>query len=297
MSAADPQTTNSLTVTARVPGTLTGGLMDGSDWDSFDPHRLLPGTHRTETDLVRAWAGSARRREHLVAFCLLKDRYYRALWARTNTGHLTPRAVLAGLVEAGFIVEDHDPTLGLWATQPVLAGVPTNDHDGVVLVLSGVFDPFHDGHAHAIEAAHHILTHERGVPVAACVISPCHDDYAAYKRPDFTPGPQRAAQVLTHGAQVPLLLTSNVETSAVTPLNFTTVLTRIADSTGRKVVFVFGEDNAAFAGAFTSADEWVCVIRPGHTQDRVPVVGTGVHMSSTMLRAARTLARPDRDPA
>lgn len=267
---------------------------------TFDPYRLLPHDG-TLTGLLAAWGASEQTEAHLLAYCLLKDPSYRALWDRLtlpdrSTGQvLDNEDVLAAVIDAGLIVEHHDPTVGLWpAGRPHLPRLDAPGcEDAVVVVLPGVFDPFHAGHAYAIETAYRTLT-AQGVQVAACVAAPCHDGYASAKRHDWFPAAERIASVFEASVDVPVLLISQAETAAKAPLNFTTVLSEIATDTGLRPVMVFGADNAGFAGAFTSPDDWVCVTRPGHEQ-AVPagvsaVGGTGLKASSTAVHAAHAAA-------
>lgn len=257
----------------------------------FDPDRLLPGG-RTPAGLAAAWTVSAQTHAHLVAYCLLKDATYLTVWDRLRStvgGTLGCEAALGALADAGFLVEEHDPMMGLWpAGRPHLPRLDgPGREDAVVVVLPGVFDPFHAGHAYAIETAYRTLT-ERGVQVAACVAAPCHDGYASSKRHDWFPASERIASVFEASVDVPILLISQAETAAGCPLNFTTVLDAISEDTGLRTVMVFGADNAGFADAFPSADDWVCVTRPGHEQATpagVSVVGAGVEASSSSVHA------------
>lgn len=262
----------------------------------FDPDLLLPGG-RTPTGLAAAWDASEQTHAHLLAYCLLKDPTYLAAWDRMRSpagGALDGEATLAALVEAGFIVEEHDPRLGLWCLGrphlPRLDG--PGREDAVVVVLPGVFDPFHAGHAYAIETAYRTLT-AQGVQVAACVAAPCHDGYASSKRHDWFPAAERIASVFEAAVDVPVLLISQAETAAGCPLNFTTVLDAITEDTGLRAVMVFGADNAGFADAFPSPESWVCVSRPGHEQavpEGVAAVGDGVVASSSNVHAVHTEA-------
>lgn len=265
----------------------------------FDPYLLLPhtaGPDGTPMGLVEAWEDSEQTEAHLLAYCLLKDSSYRTLWDRLTlpdraTGQvLDNEAALTAVIDAGLIVEHHDPTVGLWpAGRPHLPRLDAPGHeDAVVVVLPGVFDPFHAGHAYAIETAYRTLT-AQGVQVAACVAAPCHDGYASSKRHDWFPAAERIASVFEASVDVPVLLISQAETAAKAPLNFTTVLAAVTEDTGLRTVMVFGADNAGFAGAFTSPTEWVCVTRPGHEQ-AVPagvaaVGGAGLKASSTDVHA------------
>lgn len=266
----------------------------------FDPDLLLPGG-RTPAGLVAAWDASEHTHAHLLAYCLLKDPTYLAAWDRLRSpagGNLDREAALDALIEAGLIVEEHDPRLGLWRHgRPHL---PRLDGPGrenaVVVVLPGVFDPFHAGHAYAIETAYRVLT-EQGVDVAACVAAPCHDGYASSKRHDWFPAAERIASVYEASVDVPVLLISQTETAAGCPLNFTTVLDAISEDTGLRTVMVFGADNAGFADAFDSPARWVCVTRPGHEQPdgpavetTVPSVGEGVVASSSGVHALHAAA-------
>lgn len=263
---------------------------------TFDPYRLLPHD-ATRNGLVDAWQASEQTDAHLLAYCILKDPTYASMWDRLRHPDgpgLSCAAALGALVKAGLIAEYHDPRLGLWRhDRPHLPRLnsPGMD-DAVVVVLPGVFDPFHVGHGNAIESAYRHLT-ATGVKVAACIAAPCHDRYASVKRGDWTPASERISSIHRVNVDVPRLLVSEVETSAVCPLNFTTVLDAIADDTGLRTVMVFGADNAGFAAAFPSADEWVCVVRPGHEASvpaGVMAVGTGIAQSSTQLRALSAAA-------
>jgi nicotinic acid mononucleotide adenylyltransferase len=271
---------------------------------AFDPDLLLPGG-RTSVGLLSAWRSSTKTTAHLLAHSILKDTHYLPLWDRLRApgaAQVTREGALDALIAAGLIAEVHDPAEGLWPEGrprlPWLASGerehPTCDatEDRVVVVLPGVFDPFHAGHANALTSAYRALT-ARGVRVAACVAAPCHDNYASHKRADWTPAVERIASIARVSVDVPRLLVSQSETAAVCPLNFTTVLDTIAADTGLRPVMVFGADNAGFAHAFTSAEDWVCITRPGH-EHAVPAgvtaVGEGIEESSTHLRALAAAA-------
>lgn len=253
---------------------------------TFDPYLLLP-SDGTPAGLVRAWQASGQTDAHLLAYSLLTDVTYTSLWDRLRDPRgpgLSNEDALAAVIRAGLIAERHDPRFGLWPHgRPRLPRLDTPGmEEAVVVVLPGVFDPFHEGHAHAIETAYRTLT-DRGVTVAACVAAPCHDGYASAKRGDWTPARERIASISKAVVNVPRLLVGEAETAAVCPLNFTTVLSSITEDTGLRAVMVFGADNSGFAEAFPSRDDWVCITRPGHATT-VTAVGAGVAQSSTQLR-------------
>jgi hypothetical protein len=191
----------------------------------------------------------------------------------------------AGLAEVGFFDDGLSPG-GLAAVLDDRRWITPTHHlarDGVVLCTTGAFSPFHAGHLRMLEIAKATLE-AKGVAVAGALVQPDHDAYVSGKDGG------RAACPAFERVHLAGEATRHVPWLAVDPwaaayqdraLNYTTILERTRRLLGdRKVVYVFGSDNAGFARVF-AADEHVCVGRPGYADphpDALP-------MSSAKVRA------------
>lgn len=163
--------------------------------------------------------------------------------------------------------------------------------DGVVLCTTGAFSPFHLGHLRMLEIAKGELE-ARGIQVSGALVQPDHDAYVSVKCQGQAACP--AAQRIFMAEEG----TRGTPWIAVDPwaalyqdraLNYTTILERTRRLlAGRKVVYVFGSDNANFSRVFDDGDA-VCVGRPGFAEPHPKAIA----ISSAMVRAeGRFLAFP-----
>lgn len=173
------------------------------------------------------------------------------------------------------------------------------DEPWVVLLTTGSFAPFHEGHEQMMQKAEQKAL-EMGWPVLGCYLSPSHDAYVSQKdngraawfnicwRVDFMRS---------------FLQKSTVEKSTSWwvdpwegvvpsgPVNFTVVCNRLKAylefhlKHEIKVIYVFGEDNADFYKAF-KPEHSIRVSRPGYSakSDGVIVVDSLINQSSTKVR-------------
>ncbi len=150
--------------------------------------------------------------------------------------------------------------------------------EGVVLVTTGAFSPFHAGHLRMLEIAKGQIE-ARGIKVAGAYVCPDHDSYVSNKANGAARCP---ASERIHQIQVAI---KDHSWLAVDPwaalyqdraLNYTTILARIQrmldDQSDRhwnghplcpRAIYVFGSDNGGFKQAFECPADYVCVGRPG----------------------------------
>lgn len=154
---------------------------------------------------------------------------------------------------------------------------------GVVLVTTGAFSPFHEGHLRMLQIARTQIE-DQGREVAGAYVIPDHDAYVSAKAGGAAACP---ASERIHLARVALQGHSWVQVDPWAalyqdrPLNYTTILERTRRLLGPsyEVVYVFGSDNAGFTEAFAPG-ECVCVGRPGHGEAHPKAL----NLSSTHVR-------------
>ena len=240
---------------------------------------------------------------------LAREPEYAALWRATHdllalerAGLIDDRMTRAEVRALENPMEAHAFTTPL----PDVAGVD-EDTPVVVLLATGSFAPFHDGHRTMMRAAEQVCV-DRGWHVAAHYMSPSHDLYVARKdagRCADYPANLRLdlmrAALVSEDQGAPILVDPWEALVAPRAVNFTTVRRRLArylaHHTGRRirVVCVFGADNADFADVFADPDDAVCVGRTGFAlPTRVAGAPLAHPASSTMVRrAAKILAHPN----
>lgn len=207
------------------------------------------------------------------------------------------------------------PPMSAW-TRAAQSGRPV-----VVLLATGAFAPFHEGHRAMLLAAQN-ATQDRGMEVLATYVSPSHDSYvsgkdsgagARFPATERVDALRRAVADMNETSSVPLLVDPWESLVAPKALNFTTVIRRLAHYLNAyrpkacppvQVVYVFGADNAAFSLAFEPNEParpaTICVGRAG-----LPSSPTGLFVpldlpqSSTRIRRTKevSLATPRSTPS
>lgn len=208
---------------------------------------------------------------------LLREPGYAALWRQTQDMSVLEKA---GFINDGSLREEAtsmDESFKQWTT-----ALPqkTIEDEAVVLLSTGSFAPFHEGHLAMMVAAEEFAV-SQGFQIAASYFSPSHDLYVSNKdqgKCSTYPASWRVDQIrdflLEHPSSLGIERFVDPWESLIAPraLNFTTVVRHLQNyyqhNLGKKikVLYVFGADNAAFAEAFESDDVYaasLCVGRPG----------------------------------
>lgn len=253
-----------------------------------------------------AWAREAGLR-FKVGRLLVSEPAYARLWRQHRDVGLLERAgfFYDGLTQAqrrslGLL---GNPLPTCW--EPFVTPLPSPDQlarlpadqPWVVLVTTGGFAPFHEGHLAMLQAAEELAL-AQGWPVLGTFVSPSHDGYVAGKdggRAGAYPAAWRMDQIRHALDQSPGSMQRFVDPwealVAPRPVNFTAVLRRLerylAHHLGHpvKAVYVFGADNADFAQVFEQPQASICVGRLGLP---LPPAGLGVELdhplSSSLVR-------------
>lgn len=246
---------------------------------------------------------------------LVREPEYRELWRKTHD--------VSVLEKAGFFDDELDrhqsgKLVAHWSPGhplPWTTPLPSPSHwervrasgkPVVVLLATGAFAPFHNGHKSMLEAAVG-AARKRGLEVLATYVSPSHDSYVSGKdggRAARYPASLRidalrqALEADLDSSRPPFLVDPWEAQVAPKALNFTSVVRRLehylnayrpADFPALGVVYVFGADNAGFSLAYEPNDDrtvkTICVGRPGHAPSPAGVfVPLENPHSSTLLR-------------
>ena len=231
---------------------------------------------------------------------ILREPGYAALWRKTKDISVLEKA---GFINDGLLrheAKELDQSFHQWTT--ALPPHRACKSTPVVLLTTGSFAPFHEGHAAMVEAAEKFCL-EQGWDVVGSYFSPSHDLYVSNKdggRCGAYPAAWRVDQIREFLRQRPNKtgIDQFVDPweSLIAPraLNFTTVIRHLQQYFEHhwgekvKVLYVFGADNAAFAQAFDQQDSYaasLCVGRPGSSPPSLGYFTPLDHIgSSTAIR-------------
>lgn len=222
---------------------------------------------------------------HRLGRLLLREKGYADLWRSTKSIEVLEHA---GFFDDGLSRKEAldllgDASLHTWTTplpdHQTLKAAMESEKPIVVLLATGSFAPFHDGHRAMIEASEKVAI-DAGLHVLASYVSPSHDGYVAGKDGascSLYPAALRvdlARKSLSEAPGKSLRFVDPWEALiASRPVNFTTVATRLQKylqhhlGLNIRVMYVFGADNASFAKAFEDDNDQpstICVGRPGY---------------------------------
>lgn len=181
------------------------------------------------------------------------------------------------MISAGWIDEVKnnngskvDPLLELITTPMGKLNI-SKDKKNKILVTTGSFGPFHEGHINMMNQARKKIESE-GYHVAGGYVSPSHDTYVRTKNNMYLDIYDRIDIIEDILEKNDWLMLDKYEALYTPiPINFTTVIERLKDylkfhlAIDVDIVYVFGGDNIEFARAFVSHGEFVCVLRDKST--------------------------------
>lgn len=241
-------------------------------------HEILNVSFDDSPELIKTqWGNQTRNPRQEKAYQLLLNPRYRKLYERTLDEDPLDRA--------GFFVEDanlkSDPFF-----QESFAHLEKSGE--VVLVMTGSFDPVHNGHISAMQTARKVVEMQ-GHKVSLSILSPGHDDYAMTKRKDSFPISRRIhllEEILKEHDEIVCGRWESLGNSS--SVNFTSVIDFYKKVFPQKsIVYVFGEDNKYFSLVFENIFEWICIKRNNSCSDSLQIKmesHENQHLSSTLIR-------------
>lgn len=214
---------------------------------------------------------------------LREDCHYTLYDARLQQEGLSEeerRAALkaAGWLETSLTQDQLRSTAFLSAGYPMVTAPDSVDKEIAVLITTGCYNPFHEGHLAMMLEARKYVEERLGEKVVAGFFSVGHDQYIQEKTPGSPHGLARiedARRYLNTANQDHWLHVDSFEATGVSEaINFTEVIQHIRTMLKRysqlqpKIYYVFGSDNQSFAPVFDHGDPLIaagiCVGRPGY---------------------------------
>ncbi len=257
----------------------------------------------SDIDAAYPWRKKEFTRKELFSWfrCLASEKEYASLWKKTKD---------VGLLEkAGFFFDNttskeksnYFSQKNIKKINTPFTPLKSKKDEVFVILMTGSFAPFHEGHLNALKLAEECLI-KKGHPLIASYISPSHDVYVSTKDGGSTAPYNAETRIETINdllGKNPSKITRFVDfwesVGVDKALNFTTVRKRLRlyleekYKRSVKVACVFGADNAFFSEVFYDEPECsICIGRGGREKPNVGFFVDANHpASSTQIRKTK----------
>lgn len=260
-----------------------------------------------EIDKAYPWRKKDFTKKELFSWlrCLASEKEYADLWRKTKDIEL--------LEKAGFFFDnttskekkDYFSSKNIKKINTPFVSVKNKREELFVILMTGSFAPFHEGHLNALTLAEKCLL-EKGYPLIASYISPSHDVYVSTKDSGSTIpyNAEKRIEIINDflaetNSEIPRFVDFWESLGVNKALNFTTVRKRLQlyleEKYNRpvKVACVFGADNSCFSEVFY--DEPECSICVGRNNKEKPKTGFFIEAnhpaSSAQIRKTKSLEK------